>query len=309
MKHLSYLVASLFCVSAMMSSLTSCTAEEELTPSGARDNYFAVDPDATDAESVLKRKFYADNDVYLLFGDTLFNEYLGTDANGKPYYHTETVDINYGLISTSNNDFQITYLTPDQQAEKEKAAKLVEKYIFSHMGNALRPYSVMLVGAIQNYEYVIDYDNYIFGYEWVVYYLVPGMRCHMIAATPVLAMNEEELDEWATDVLYQMLYAALSSKDEALADFYAYSSAYYQAYKSELGLEPYGTLDSDVYPYGMLKNSSYILGSQSADLEAYLQVILSMTEEEIQKTYGDYDIIMKKFKIMRNLLLELGYKY
>ncbi|MDE7074137.1 MAG: hypothetical protein K2O69_03685, partial [Odoribacter sp.] len=78
-----------------LAGLSACTKEDDLTPSGARDDYFTVSPDATDPESVLRREFYNSTGVHLLFNDTIRHEQDGTYADGTPYYVTETIDLGY----------------------------------------------------------------------------------------------------------------------------------------------------------------------------------------------------------------------
>lgn len=62
---------------------------------GERDDYFSVPENANDPESVIRRKFYTDHGVHVLFNDTLRHEQRGTYADGTPYWFTETVDLSY----------------------------------------------------------------------------------------------------------------------------------------------------------------------------------------------------------------------
>ena len=69
MKHTIY-ISLLF----LLIGGSACQKEDDLTPRGEKNNWFAPAIDATDAESVLRRKFYDDTDCYLLFNDTLRHE-------------------------------------------------------------------------------------------------------------------------------------------------------------------------------------------------------------------------------------------
>jgi len=51
--------------------LGACTKEDALEPTGANDDYFTVPATATDPESVMRREFYEETGVHLLFNDTL----------------------------------------------------------------------------------------------------------------------------------------------------------------------------------------------------------------------------------------------
>lgn len=50
--------------------LGACTKEDALEPTGANDDYFTVPATATDPESVMRREFYEETGVHLLFNDT-----------------------------------------------------------------------------------------------------------------------------------------------------------------------------------------------------------------------------------------------
>lgn len=66
---------TLLLYSLCLMGLTACGSEDELTaiPDTMTD-CFAPDPNATDAESVLRREFYQTEKCYLLFNDTLRHE-------------------------------------------------------------------------------------------------------------------------------------------------------------------------------------------------------------------------------------------
>lgn len=74
----------------MALQLSACSEEEDLNPSGIKENYFEVPEDAMDPESVLRRNFYEQEKIYLLFNDTLRHEQIGTDRYGNVVYFTET---------------------------------------------------------------------------------------------------------------------------------------------------------------------------------------------------------------------------
>ena len=161
--------------------LGACTKEDALEPTGANDDYFTVPATATDPESVMRREFYEETGVHLLFNDTLRHEQRGTFEDGNPRWYTETVDLGYSMTSFDDAP-ALTYLQTKQ--EKEKAVEFVSKYILPHLGQAVRPYSFLMVNTI----YGRDPDTYRKGI--LKYYI--GMRTMALSMEPILKLETEE---------------------------------------------------------------------------------------------------------------------
>ena len=71
----------------------SCKKEDDLIPNAPQPNLFAPAEGATDPTSQLRRKFYEETGVYLLFTDTLKNEYYGTDVYGNSVVYYRIVGL------------------------------------------------------------------------------------------------------------------------------------------------------------------------------------------------------------------------
>ena len=99
--------------------LGACTKEDALEPTGANDDYFTVPATATDPESVMRREFYEETGVHLLFNDTLRHEQRGTFEDGNPRWYTETVDLGYSMTSFDDAP-ALTYLQTKQEKEKPR---------------------------------------------------------------------------------------------------------------------------------------------------------------------------------------------
>ena len=82
---------------------TSCSSDEDTTPSLADANGFAPADDDNSEEANLRRAFAKEVGSYLLFNDTLTKQQVSVDVNGKPVYKVETVDINYVMMGSSDN--------------------------------------------------------------------------------------------------------------------------------------------------------------------------------------------------------------
>lgn len=297
--------------------LVSCAGEDDLTPSNVKDNWFEADSDANDPESVLRRNFYNETKIYLLFNDTLRHEYIGKNADGKELYDTELVDFNYTI--TNYDDFayrQITYLSTMQ--EKEAAAAFVKNYLLPHIkGSKMQPFSVMLVKEIL-------YDRR--GYEEdavpVSYYA--GRRCTALAVSGVADMDSEDQESYADDILYSMVSTTVNDADyETKVPFYDISEnyagfyPYYEYYEDHFDdFDPDNWTDEEAleiaHKYGFLSYSgrwSPYFPSSSVDVKDYMDAVWDYTPEAFEEEYGDNPIIMEKYNWMRNFILGLGYKF
>ena len=188
--------------------LGACTKEDALEPTGANDDYFTVPATATDPESVMRREFYEETGVHLLFNDTLRHEQRGTFEDGNPRWYTETIDLGYSM--TSHDDApELTYLQTGQ--EKEKAVEFVSKYILPHLGQAVRPYSFLMVNTI----YGMDPDTYRRG---VLNYYV-GMRTMAFSMEPVFKLEtEEEYAAHCIAIFQAYVKSKLSTLDDAATE-------------------------------------------------------------------------------------------
>ena len=187
---------------AMM--LASCDKEDDLTPSGEREDYFSVSASDTigDPEAALRYRFYSCNKVHLLFNDTLQHEQRGTYADGTPYWFTEVIDLPYTIESTGSG-LRFLYLTDLE--DQKKGAEFVEKYILPHVSGEMRPYSVFLVEKLEQKKES----------KWKIIDYYAGRRCLAVNVASILEMDdEEEIAEWSTDLFYDMIISKINSWDK-----------------------------------------------------------------------------------------------
>lgn len=275
----------------------ACSKEDSLTPTGARDDYFTVPADATDPESVLRRNFYEEHGVHLLFNDTLIHEQRGTYADGTTYWHTEKIDLSYGLISTSGT-YRHTLLS--SPTEREEAVRFAEQYILPRLGEKVKPYSML---ALKNLE------NYSRG-DWNNVYFINGYRCLGFNFGYLAGLPEEEKEE----AIMAWLKAAVSDKVEQLSSelnaFYAFSNAYYNEDYDDVNpdwRDEYESAADFYHSHGFIRSGSYYFYMKSTDLSDYVNALFRYTEEEFIAEYADYTIMHEKFRIFRKLILDMGY--
>lgn len=295
--------------------IASCAGEEDMTPSGAIDNYFAVGSQDASEDAALRRKFYADNGIYLLFNDTLRHELVGKDVAGDDAYFTETIDFNYNLNDVGDSEFDMSYIT--STADKKAAVEFVEKYVVPHFkGGALSPYSFFLADKILEYGYA---DSYAWNKTWNERSCISCMRCIGLSVGAVGGMTENEKLAYAADICKSVLASRLSYNDSRLDAFYAPANDRFYDYLMDFiptwDDSAWDGVDMTVpneYGFLELKGTSYwgyYFPSMSDDYNAYFNMVMSMSLDEVTEKYGSAPVVMQRYGILRDIIVELGYKF
>lgn len=280
----------------------ACSNEDELQPSNEKDNYFAVSDDATDPESQLRREFHKQEGIHLLFNDTIRHEYIGKDAYGDDIYFTELIDLGYTLNALNTNKYRYeSFLT---QGEREASVKFLQERILSKINNSLRPYSILLSKKAECYKYYSDVRKR----EWRSFITEAGMRCVCIGIEDILEANEEEQSKYVNTILETIVKDVIHKADKALLkDFYIISQEYYGVSKKNLGL-PNKYDNKALHPFGFLVDTSlFNAPGRTSDLDAFIVAILTTDQESFQTLYGEYPLIMQKYKVFKEILTNLGY--
>lgn len=284
--------------------MISCNSEDILEPCDINEDFFTVPENAVDDESVLRRNFHNETGVHLLFNDTIRREYRGKDAFGDEVWYKETVDFNYKLTQVLSAEYDFEYLT--DMSEKEKAAEFIKDEIFSHLEKKLRPYSVLLLNKILVYEYS---DTY-YKTDWWEYNFRTGMRCHGLTMKDISIMNDDEKRAFCGNYFSTLINDKLD-KDYTLdlSDFYSYSDKYYGEYKEDLDIEE-EINDEQAREFGFLRDPyyySYMFSDR--DRQMYIKEMVSMSEDEFYEEYGEYPAVMAKYNILKNVLINYGFKF
>ncbi|MDE6810530.1 MAG: hypothetical protein K2J42_10660 [Muribaculaceae bacterium] len=302
MKKISYILASIL-LAGSASFVTSCASEDPITEKSDAtfDNPFGVPDDATGPEADIRRAFYKETNVFLVFHD-LLRTY--TDRFGNP--QTETVDIAYELNGSKGYDYEYDEIN-DPEAQ-QVAADIIKKYYLPHIGGQLRPFSILAV------DQITQVNSY-------------GTRKKLNAInnfrTLALSMScfdgvedEAEIQSIVTDVLKEFIKSKVSYSDHAFEAFMAINNAHY--YEDIINFIPDWDVNQDitkVYALGLLnyyedgEHEYDYFRSASSDFESYLNLLFNYSEDEIRELYGDYPVIMKKYEMMRNAIEAIGYKF
>ncbi|WP_065218624.1 MULTISPECIES: hypothetical protein [Butyricimonas] len=283
----------------------SCKKEDNLIPNAPQPNLFAPAEGATDPTSQLRRKFYEETGAYLLFTDTLKNEYYGTDVYGNPLYTTELLDLSYGINSSALWKFEFEYLSDYEK--QQSAVELLKKQILPVLPKNYYPYSFLLIDNLIAYTWWSEegatdgwWDS---GYEQDFYF---GTRAMAIN----ISMLENEGEAFAKRILNRLIRDYYLTA-EKLQEFYAPGRNYYGKYIYD-------------YEYGFWSEEDFIqatgilayyydgweyfevYGSES-DLVKYLEFILDGSEEDFKAEYADYPLVLKKYDMLKQLLIEGGF--
>ena len=278
-------------------SLAACNKEDELTPSGIKENYFAVPGDAQDEESVLRRAFYERNGVHLLFNDTLRHELRGTYEDNTPYWYTETIDLGYAITSQDASAMEFEYIT-DIEAQRD-AVNIVETYFLPHFAEILRPYSMLLVNDLQIESYGTMEENTFY----------KGNRCIAINVGAFKDASPSEIDALCGEMFYGIIYNTFRLEDALFADFYAYSQNYYNAYYPDISGFP--TEDPEkteqAHALGFITMFTLNFVSASRDLKDFMQALFYNSEEDFHAQWADYPVILDKYDTLKRIVEEQGF--
>ena len=289
------------CMAVML--MTACGDDDETLGTEYQDptNNFIPNPSANDDTSVLRREFKEKYGSYLLFTDTLQHYQIGIDVNGDPKYFTELLNILYAVgQSLPLTDTQkYTYFTDIE--EQRKVVDYMDQYILNHITGKLRPFSWFLAKTIE----VTDNQRRV-----TRPFAACGQRTIVVSLGQALRLSESGKKTLATRILNTIIGQLAQNNSSAFTDFFAISGALYSRSMSV----PEGTTrDKYLFDNGFISpstsNANLYFPSQKDDLQAYSLVVISYTDERIEKTYGQYPLVMSKIRMMKEVLTKLGYVF
>lgn len=300
-------------ISLLLTVAMACKKEDDITPEAPAPNLFYPDASATDKHAQLCRDFYAETGCYLLFNDTLKHEHTGTDRYGNPLYSTELLDLTYSITSSAQWKFDFNYST-DYQHELQ-ATEILKNDILSAIDKRYHPYAFLLVDNFITYTYMVEEGEVTgkwFGpYKSETYYI--GERAILMSIDALLQNKEALKNDFLRVLLEKQLTTAV------LKDFYAPGKQYYGKYNIT-GFIDYndfvnqtGILASDVYTTptydddGIVIITYYSADSNTADLKKFLDPLLAGKEEEFMTKYEAFPIVLNKFKMLKEIVIDLGF--
>lgn len=297
--------------------LSACGKEDSLTPTNAQDNYFMVSSEDPAEDAELRRNFYKETGSHLLFTDTLRHEQRGFYANGTPRWYTETIDFGYSLTGNNSATWQWTQLSTLE--EKKTAAGIVEDYILPHLGQALRPYSFLLVNNFQQWNSRYE--------EWQTLTFYNGYRCLVVNTGNLLESEDKETASMT--ILESMLKSKLEDADETvLKPFKSLAQKYYDAYWGDGYGEFYEDFQDRKQEYYELDDALYYAENDVYDAEdafydaeeryengeiteeelAEYEQALNEAQEELDRINEEYDEFMENYRpYLKRIANECGF--
>lgn len=283
------LLLTLFSFSIACLSVACGGEEDDTTPSYADINGFAPADDDNSPTAQLRRDFYNQTGSYLLFKDTLITR----TSDGR----SELLDITYFIMGSIDwqSDYDYTYEYIEDIEQQRKAAEYVQKYLISRLGKNT-PYSFFLVNDLH-----YDYHGRLRQRDKVL-----GLRSYVISMGGGEAYEDPEA--YFGDMIVDIVKNSISRvPEEVMNQFYAFSKDYY-------GNDVEGSLtDQEVWDLGMFY---YIADDwwgnyfyyESTDLSLWLEAVLTMSPSEFEAEYGSSSVMMEKYTLLREIILNQGFE-
>ena len=264
--------------------LTSCSDDEDTTPSFADINGFAPAADDNSATAQLQREFYNETGVYLLFNDTL------TAENGaKP----ELLDLGWTLSDLYGYNYSYKYIT-DIEAQRQ-AAEVVKTHVVDRLGDA-RPFSILLADDV----------SYLYNGMARHSTMVLGTRCYAFNLDDGHALDDP--DAFFGDLFISMVQGILDKYTTELQPFYDISAEYYGEYIDEFGLSD--PTEEELWDYGFFEYNDMwgYFYYESSDLKLWVNKVISMSRAEFEATYGSSATMMNKYEALVSVIKKIGIK-
>ena len=283
------LLLTLFSFSIACVSVACGGEEEDTTPSYADINGFAPADDDNSPTAQLRRDFYNQTGSYLLFKDTLITH----TSDGR----SELLDITYFIMGSIDwqSDYEYTYEYIEDIEQQRKAAEYVQKYLIKRLGKNT-PYSFFLVNDLH-----YDYHGRLRQRDKVL-----GLRSYIISMGGGEAYEDPET--YFGDMIVDIVKNSISRvPEEVMNQFYAFSKDYY-------GNDVEGSLtDQEVWDLGMFyyieddRWGNYFY-YESTDLYLWLEAVLTMSPSEFEAEYGSSSVMMEKYTLLREIILNQGFE-
>lgn len=287
-------------LSVVTLTLASCAKDDDYLEVELKDptEFFVPAADDTTRTAQLRRDFKAEQGSYLLFNDTLQHNYLGKDANGEDVYFTELLDVDYSTMSSQATSRPYTYTYLRSYDRQLQAVEFVKEYIISHFSSNLKTFSYLLVNKISGKD---AQGNKISPYA------VTGERCTVLAMSELRNLSTSaSIKKLANKHLVIIVGSLASNNSSYLTEFKAVSNSYYGTY---LNLSDGETKSEKGMRLGFVSVPSYYFPNYDTDVTSYASLVLTYDDEQVEKRYASYPLIIKKAKLFREALVKMGYVF
>lgn len=305
--------------------MLACGKEDALDSRIQLENLYTISDDASDTIKQRIYSIYTTYGVPVYFNDTIGQVFLKMDVNGKAVYEYEKLDLAWTFDNYDKIDYQYHYVTdPEQQS---KALRFIEQYL-QDASPALYPFCFFITEGISKkkrdeIKFTQMEDQFLTGFRTITLLLE---QC-----------ADETPQSMATQMIRSNVLQKINNYTEELAYFHAVTDkkTYYQYWKVLDPSSPYFALPelnpdytSDRYTpeeleeiraqkrpiagkFGFVMATIQDRGAGSSapydakeDLQCYVKVIMSGTDESFRKNWGAYPLVMEKYEILYKIITE-----
>lgn len=280
--------------------LTACDKEEDLTPSNLGKDWFTIE-DSNDPVDGAIYQFYKETGIPVYYNDTIGQE-TRVDNWGNSYTHYEILQFSASALggTATPNPFYAYELCPKEYVVDGLA--FLREEIVPLLPESIKIRSILFMKSLASYNTAISNEAF------------KGLNTVLISRVPELqTMNEAERLNMKGAVLNAVLATPVAAHTEELAAFYqttrsCYTSVDLYGCNSWRFYNQYGF--SDPRSVGFLKDPNPYdysnMPTETQDVGMYISAILTSTPEEFEATYGAFDAVMTKYRIMVSVLKAIG---
>ena len=283
---------------------TACSEDESLDLETHDPSSFFEPADSDESpEAVLRRTFQQKHNSFLLFNDTLQHRFNGLDINGDSTFWTELLALDYVVGQTAYPSNGYTYNNMTSVEDKANAVTYLEENILPHISARLMPYSWYLCGQINYRQSSTAAPSHP--------YAATGQRCIVVAFSQLKKLKTDaQRKQFTSRILTAILPQLASNRIEAFDAFYQVSEGYHDRTTTDNVTEARHV----VRYYGFLDYVKNIWGhcatpTKEQDLTMYCTYSMTYTDEQIEQMYADYPNVLKKWRIFKQVMTEIGFVF
>lgn len=318
--------------------LAACGEDEILVGKIDFTSPYAITDNASDPIQHHRYEIYRKYGVAVFFNDTISRTQIGVQADGKPIYRYETLDLNWSFTDYDrSNKFLFEYI--EDEATQELALLFVDAFL-EKASKPMRPFSILLPATFTiRSGSGDDTPDYWSNFRTLVIPNVQNVQADQIAT-------------FTNDILISMVKSKIKDNENLVAQFDEVSSKnkyYGKPWVKEggngglgcvWGIPHYGTwwkieelydpaaareyvmyywssgvstmeefeaeravIFQQIGKYGFIsgnKTMSHLYSPDSAadDLDCYIDTLLEIGSEEFINRYGGSSLVMKKFMLI-----------
>lgn len=275
---------------------------EDLVPSEQEKNLFAVDPEDKSRDAELRREFYDNTGIYLLYTDLLgtYKDNFGNDRE-------ERVDFNWGLNTNNSKQIRFEELT---DSEKEETTRLMSTYFVPYINvenGKVRPYSILLVkdlGTKGEYDYNFKSQEF-----------YSCFRCFCVNVENWIGADDEEAKALGKTLLKSLVDTKIDYNNEGLDPFFSICDGLHEERIADFIPEWIDEQNVEwIYEKGFM---SYYqdywdeveydeFRSRKIDLRDFMNALFNEDEAAFKETWSDYPLIIQRYDILKECVEAIG---